>query len=108
MVAQIFPLRTAVWAGAAGRAEPWHAHALAELEPGDPRPDRCDPADDLVARHDGQGRIGQLAVDHVQIGATDSARRDLDQNFATRRPRNRPLAQNEPRVRPVQNHRAHG
>jgi hypothetical protein len=61
-----------------------------------------------VAGHDGQGRNGQLAVDHVQIGATDAARRDLDQNFATRRPRNRPLAQNEPRVRPVQNHRAHG
>ena len=77
------------------------------VKPRDARPDRCDAADDLVARHDRQLRIGQFAVDHVQIGAANAARRDLDQDFATRRLRNRPLAQNERRVRPVQNHRAH-
>jgi hypothetical protein len=47
--------------------------------------DRSHPADNLVAGHDRQLRIRQFAVDHVQIGATDAAGRNLNQDLALAR-----------------------
>jgi hypothetical protein len=35
-----------------------------------------------MAGHDRKLRTWQLAVDHVHIGSTDTAGRDLEQNFA--------------------------
>jgi hypothetical protein len=65
---------------AAGPAQPGYAdprsnlmlRAVATLEHG---------ADDLVTRYDGQLRIGELAIDQVQIGAAHSAGTDLDQDL---------------------------
>ena len=53
------------------------------------------PADDLVARHDGDLRLGEIAVHHVKVGATDPAGRDPDQNFARARHRIRHIHQYE-------------
>jgi hypothetical protein len=54
--------------------------------------DRSHPADNFVARHDRQLRIRQFAVDHVQIGATNAAGRNLNQDLVLARLGNRPLA----------------
>src|SRR5438309_283482 len=83
--------------------QPAHADALArrkildikplDIKTVDSRTKRPHPPDDLVAGHDRQLRIGQLAIDHMQIGSADAAGRDLHQDFAGARRRNRPLAQ---------------
>ena len=52
--------------------------------------------------------VRQVAVNHMQIGTAHPASGDLDQDFAAGRLRDRPLAQNQRRLRPIQNHRAHG
>ena len=90
------------------RAEPRHTDALAEREAGHARSDRRDTADDFMSRHDRKLRVRQVAVDHVQIGTAHPASGDLYQDFAAGRLRDRPLAQNQRRLRPIQNHRAHG
>src|SRR6185312_6797087 len=72
-VAEVFLPLQAVAAVAAGRAEPGNAHAQADQPGVDARARRIDEPDDLVARHDGHRAPGQLAVDHVQVGAADPA-----------------------------------
>jgi hypothetical protein len=66
------------------------------------------PPDDLVARHQRQRRIGQLAVDQVQIGAADRTSLDAQQYFAWPRRRLRPDGEAERLSRSFQDHRAHG
>jgi hypothetical protein len=51
-IAEVFPLRLAIGTDAAGMAEPGNADPLTHGQPGNARPDRVDPADDLVARDD--------------------------------------------------------
>ena len=81
-VAQVLPLHQTIGADAAGVAEPRNADALTELEPLDAPPERIDAADDLMPRDDGQTRLGQFAVDHVQVGAAHPAGAHLDPNLA--------------------------
>ena len=54
-------------------------------KPSTPSTDRIDPTDDLVARNDGQLRIGQFAVDDMQVRAADAASRYLDPDLARSR-----------------------
>ena len=74
-------LGQAVAALAAGVSEPGDADATADLEARhavtflDHRPD------DLVTRPDRNLRLRQIAVDHVQVGAADTAGCDSDQDL---------------------------
>jgi hypothetical protein len=63
-------------------AEPRHADTIAEGRPLDADADAIDDADDLVAGNDRQPRHAKLAVDDVQVGATDRARLDAKANLA--------------------------
>ena len=54
-------------------------------KPSDAGPDRVDPADDFVAGDDRNLRVGQLAVDDMQVGAANAASGHFDPNFV--RPR---------------------
>ena len=87
-------------------AEPGDADARAGLE-AHAIAGRLDAADNLMSRHDGQLRVGQLAIDHVQIGATDAAGFDPNANLARSRRWVGPLLHAEPIMQPVQDHGAH-
>ncbi len=52
-------------------------------------------ADNLVAGHDRQFRIGQVAVDHMQIGTANRAGLDPHQNLSRSGTRQRPFLQPE-------------
>ncbi len=52
----------------------------------DLRAERLDAADDLMPEDERQLRLGQLAVDDVEIGAAHAARRDLSRAAAVRAP----------------------
>src|SRR5438105_6953826 len=83
-VAQVLARRTTIGTDPAGRAEPGHADPLADAELGTAA-ERGDAADDLMPRDDREPRVGQFAVDEVQVGAAHAARGDLDDDLAGRR-----------------------
>src|SRR5262249_47304882 len=58
---------------AARPAEPGDAHAVAGLEALGPLPARDDLAGDLMAGDERELRLGEVAVDDVQVGAADAA-----------------------------------
>jgi hypothetical protein len=106
-IAEIFPAAAAIGARLTGVPEPGHAHALAQRKTFDVSAERRHAPDDLVAWHDRQFRIRQLAVDHMQVGPADAAGRDLQQDLACARRRNWPLAQHQRRARAFQHHGPH-
>ena len=108
LIAEILATAPAIGAAAARIAEPGHAHALADREPRCPFAHCGDATDYFVPRHDRQFGMRQLAVHHMQVGATNAAGRDLDENFTGSRLRDRPLAHDERRARLMQHHGAHG
>ena len=108
VIAQIFAVPDAIGADAAGVAEPGNADALAHLQPLDPGADRIDPADDLVARDDRHLRVGQFAIDDMQIGAADAAGGHLHANFARSGLRVGKLRPFERSLEFLQHHRMHG
>lgn len=73
----------------------------------DTGPDRFDTADDLMARYNRQVRLSQIAVDHVQVGSTNSTGCDLYEDLARTRHGigNIPVLKKLPRG--VQDHRFH-
>src|ERR1019366_5441052 len=71
-IAEIFSAVDAIGANAAGVAEPRNADAFTDAQLLDASPDCIDPADDLVARNDRHLRVGQLAIDDMQVGAADA------------------------------------
>ena len=73
-VAEVLAAGAAEAAGAVGPAQPRHADALALRVA---LAVAGDAGDDLVAEHERQLRLGQLAVGDVQVGATDPAGGDL-------------------------------
>jgi hypothetical protein len=75
-IAQVLGAAAAIRANTASCAQPGHADALANGKSAHAQSDCRNAADDLVARHDGQFGVFELAVDHVQIGAADPAGRD--------------------------------
>ena len=85
MVAKILAALVAIEAMAAGVRQPGNADPLADGEILDPGAEPLDQADHLVAGNDRQPRIGQLAVDDVQIGAADAAGFDANQQLAPAR-----------------------
>jgi hypothetical protein len=87
-------------------AEPSDAYAGASLK-ADACADGVDAADDLMSRHNGQFRVGQLAVDDVEVGAADSASLDSQANLAGPGRWLGPLLHHEPVVRSMQDHGAH-
>ena len=105
-IAQIFTSAAAIGASPVGVAEPSHADARAKLE-ADPCADRVDAADNLMARHDGQLGVGQLAVDDMEVGAADTASLDPHANLTGSGRWVSPLLHHEPFVRPMQDHGAH-
>src|SRR5450759_5839397 len=81
-IAQVLALHRTIGTHAAGVAEPRNPDPRAELQPPDFGSDRVDPSDDLMPRDYRQVRFGQLAVDHVQVGAANSAGQNLHTDFA--------------------------
>ena len=82
MIAQIFPVHHAIGTDAAGVAEPRNADTLADVQVLDACADGIDPANDLMARDDRNLRVGQFAIDDMQIGAADAAGGDLNPYLA--------------------------
>src|SRR5208282_5951406 len=70
-IAQVLPLRSAIGADPTGMSQPWNTDPLSDLQSLDSFADEVDPSDDLVTWNNRQQRIGQLAVDYVQVSATD-------------------------------------
>jgi hypothetical protein len=54
-------------------AEPWNPDAIIHAPSLDAGPNRVDPPNDLVAWDDWQLRIGQLAIDDMQVRAAHTA-----------------------------------
>ena len=81
-LAKVFARGAAVFARAAGLAQPGDAHARARLET------RCvgavlfHDAHHLVAGHDGRFAGRQFALDHVEVGAAYAAGTDPHQHLA--------------------------
>ncbi len=80
VVAEIFPMRSAVRALAIGPAQPGNAHAIANLKFWIRLlADLLNTPYDLVAGDQRQLRFGQLAINHVKICATHGAGRNPHQ-----------------------------
>src|SRR5690606_20441158 len=80
--AQVFRSCTTVPAMPARSPEPRNADSIADPVTRRTGTDRFDAADDLVTGNERQHRIGQLAIDDVQIRAADGARLDAQQQLA--------------------------
>jgi hypothetical protein len=106
-VAQVLPVRRAVAAPTAAATEPRHADPIANGETLDARRDRRHPTHDLVARHERQLRLAELAVDDVEIRPTHATRVDAHQHLAVARTRRRDLGLSERSARRLQLHRTH-
>jgi hypothetical protein len=67
-----------------------------------------DAPDDFVARNDRNRRIGQVAIDDVQIRSTDAAGEHSDQDLPRARSREIAISRfHLAGARPCQHHRAH-
>jgi len=107
-VAQVLAMAGAEGAVAAGPAQPGASHALAGADVVHAGADVDDPADDLVSGNHRQHRIGQLAVDEVEVGAAHAAGFDPQQDLAGCRPGNRQFARLQRHARALEDHGAHG
>src|SRR5205814_3852524 len=96
-IAEILASRSAIRTDAIGPTEPRHADALARLGG----------AGDLVPDDQRQLRIGQLAVDDMQVGAADRAAFDFDEELAGLRRRDGEHAKDERIALPFEDHRSH-
>jgi hypothetical protein len=82
LVAEVLAAGAAVAALAVGPAEPGDTDPGAGLESARALPRAGHGADDLVARHQRQLRLAQLAVEDVEVGAADATGADPDQDLA--------------------------
>ena len=80
--AEVLGAAPAEAAAPARPAEPGDADAVADRDIAHAVAERLDRADDLVAEDERQCRVGQLAVDDVQVGAADAAGPHPDQHLA--------------------------
>ena len=85
MITKILALRAAIGASAVRMTEPRNADAFADLQARDRGADRIDATDDLVSGNDRQRARPQFAVEHMQVGAANTASRNLDANFSRTR-----------------------
>src|SRR5215208_750128 len=107
IVAQVLPSRAAVAAGAVRVPEPGYADPVPRGETFDAPADPFDRTDDLVAGDQGQLRIRELAVHHVQVCPAHRAGVDPDKDVLRPRFRLRHLGGAQRVARRVENHRAH-
>src|SRR5207249_8025296 len=84
-LAEVLAARRTARTGAARAAQPPDAHARARLEARRPGARALDRADDLVAEDDRRPDEWQVALDEVEIGATDAARGDPDEDLTRAR-----------------------
>ena len=84
-IAKVLLLGPAKETAAAGMPQPRNADAIATRKLEYAGPDRFDAADDLMAGYDRQARLGQVAVDHVQVGSTNATGCDLYEDLARTR-----------------------
>ena len=80
-VAEIFLAAQAEVTVAAGFSQPGHAHHLADQAVRHRAAHLHHLADDLVPRHQRQFGFSQVAIHHVQVGATYRAAADSDQHL---------------------------
>ena len=88
-------------------AEPGNADPVADREPADALAQCVNDTDDLVARDERQLRIGEIAVNHVQVGPADGAGFDPQSDLTRSRDRIGPILQDQLRPRSLKHHRAH-
>jgi hypothetical protein len=62
--------------------DPRNADAFIDPQRIDASPERVDPTNDLVTRDDRHPRVGQLAIDDMQVRTADAARGHSNPNFA--------------------------
>ncbi len=106
-IAQVLSPAGAIGAMSARMAELGDADARAEREI-NAGAGRLDPADDLMSRDDRQFWSGEVAVDHMQLGAANAAGLDPNPNLPGPGPGFGPLLQQEPIAGPPQDHGGHG
>src|SRR6185437_1155532 len=106
-VAEVFTSRAAIGTAAIGMAEPGDADPGANCRRGDAGAEASDDADDLVAGYQRQRRVGQLAVDDVEVGPADAARLDPDEELARAGNRIGPDLEDQWRLGAAQNHCLH-
>jgi hypothetical protein len=107
IVAEVFPLAEAIIAVAAGAPEPGNTDPLPDREAANEGTHGIDPPDDLVPWNHRQLRLGQVAVDDVEVGSTDAASLDPDPNLSRTGRGVGPLDKLERSARPVQYHCVH-
>src|SRR3977135_4585489 len=73
LLTQILASGAAIFARAAGVAEPRHTHPIADVKLCDLRSEGGDDADDLVPRCHGEADVRQLIVEQMQIRAAHPA-----------------------------------
>lgn len=83
MVAEFFAMIDAVRTRAAGVSQPRDAHSFAHTHAFHACTDGIDAPDDFVSGNDRHLRIGQLAIDHVQVGAAHATGADRDAYLAS-------------------------
>jgi hypothetical protein len=122
VIAKILSTGSAIRAIAIGPAKPRDPHAIADCEDGSGLGAAIvgtlrslphfaylfDFSDNLVTENQWQLRIGQFAIDHVKVSATNRAGVDSHEQLSPTRLRLRHIAQLQGLFRPVENHRAHG
>jgi hypothetical protein len=106
-VAKVLAAGAAIGTNPASASEPGDADALAGREAGDAVPQLLDRTDDFVSRHDRQLRVGQLAVDDVQVGAADAAGAHLHDDLAGSGSRPGHFDQSQRLAGPLQAHGSH-
>jgi hypothetical protein len=122
VIAKVLPAGSAIRAIAIGPAKPRDSHAIADCEGGSglcaatvrtlrslPHSfaDFFDSSDNLVPENQWQLRIGQFAVDHVEVGAANRAAADPHEQLSLARLRLWNIARFQKTFRFVENHGAH-
>ena len=108
VLAQRLPAGFAIFAAHAGVMQPGDTHRIAEFEIGDIRSQRGDHAGGLVAGNERWHRLDRpIAGGGVQIGVTDAAGLDLDENLSPSRHRHRNVLDYEGLTECPDNRRLH-
>ena len=100
VIAKIFTVRSTISAIAIGPAEPRNSNAISdfELRIADcglrigPGADLIDATDNLMTKNQWQLRIGEFAINNVQIGPANGAGVDANKQFSPARPSFRDIA----------------
>ncbi|GFE77468.1 hypothetical protein NTCA1_51170 [Novosphingobium sp. TCA1] len=106
-ITKVFLVAAAIGASAAGVSQPGDADPLSDRKPRNPIAKRIDPADDLMARNDGNMSIGPFPVHDVQVCATDATGEDVHPNLSSARYSIRKFGPHERLTDRIQDHCMH-